>query len=397
VALKAVGWCERECATSVSEIVANNLTDSFVAALSLPTIPSSKVRAALTGEGATAAAAGSGLAAVRAAVASSAEIEAKAEEMGILEPLRVAKAATPEILAKAVEFCDEQGADIDAIKDETMDLLEDFLQALSLKKVPHTRLRSILAGDSDAGSSGSQVTWDPEEPYFYFIPAGTLQACKSMSRMQTLRDEGKLVKMAIKISDAFKGVGTITKVLFVSHRWEMPGMPDGEGVQLTAIQAHLAAHPDIEYIWYDYSCMAQKESEEADGRSAADKQEFGLMLAAIADLYLTSNVLILLDGAYSSRFWTLMEAWCSMMATTAEGVCAATEGQTRYTISTIHTANEHHKKALLELVGSNTPSQMHDVLAKPDIQLTNAKDKKVMLPVVKKTNEHVKQIFARAV
>ena len=32
------------------------------------------------------------------------------------------------------------------------------------------------------------------------------------------------------------------------------------------------------------------------------------MLAAIADLYLTSHVLILLDNTYMARFWTQFEA-----------------------------------------------------------------------------------------
>ena len=36
------------------------------------------------------------------------------------------------------------------------------------------------------------------------------------------------------------------------------------------------------------------------------------MLSAIADLYLTAKVLILLDTMYRTRFWTTREGWCSM-------------------------------------------------------------------------------------
>ena len=86
-------------------------------------------------------------------------------------------------------------------------------------------------------------------------------------------------------------------------QWEDQATPDLHGKQLQAVQEYLKAHPDVEYVWYDYACMPQKESEETDGRSASDVEEFKLMLAAIADLYLTARVLILLDGAYLSRFW----------------------------------------------------------------------------------------------
>ena len=42
---------------------------------------------------------------------------------------------------------------------------------------------------------------------------------------------------------------------------------------------------------------------EENQRSSSDEALFGLMLGAIADLYLTAKVLILLDGSYGSRFW----------------------------------------------------------------------------------------------
>ena len=42
---------------------------------------------------------------------------------------------------------------------------------------------------------------------------------------------------------------------------------------------------------------------EENCRTSSDTAIFGLMLGAIADLYLTAYVLILLDGSYGSRFW----------------------------------------------------------------------------------------------
>ena len=37
---------------------------------------------------------------------------------------------------------------------------------------------------------------------------------------------------------------------------------------------------------------------------------------------------------------------------------------------------------------------MHDILASPDVCLTNAKDKELMLPVVTQTNARVQKVFS---
>ena len=93
------------------------------------------------------------------------------------------------------------------------------------------------------------------------------------------------------------------QVLFISHRWEHPAEPDGEGEQLKAAQEHLRSHVDIEFVWFDFSCLPQRKSSEVDGRTADELEQFGWMLGAIADLYLTARVLILMDNIYLTRFW----------------------------------------------------------------------------------------------
>ena len=105
------------------------------------------------------------------------------------------------------------------------------------------------------------------------------------------------------------------------HRWEDWATPDETGAQLAALKAHLLAHPEVQYIWFDYACMPQRSSgcpADKDDRTPAEKAEFDLMLSAIADLYLTAKVLILLDKMYLTRFWTTMEGWCSMQQVTSE-------------------------------------------------------------------------------
>jgi hypothetical protein len=244
--------------------------------------------------------------------------------------------------------------------------------------------------------------WDDDEPSFYFISAEWVRDCdtESLPRMQTLRDVGHLTKMEIPLASAFRepafrGGGIMANILFVSHRWEEISQPDVDGEQLKAIKVYLKAHPDIKWVWFDYSSMPQK-VDGVDTRTPEDKAEFQLMLAAIADLYLTARVLILLDGSYASRFWTLTEAWCSMQTVTSDGLRPAKEAERRYTIKCIHNADdEHDAKGLVDKVSKKTPDEMYRILKKPDVNVTNAKDKQAMLPVIQKTNEHVIEMFRK--
>jgi len=218
-----------------------------------------------------------------------------------------------------------------------------------------------------------------------------------LKRMQELRDSKLLEKMAVDLNEAFQGKGLIRDVLFVSHRWEDCATPDETGAQLAALQAHLRAHPEVQYVWFDYACMPQR-SESAhrlgtDDRTPAEKAEFDLMLSAIADLYLTANVLILLDTMYRTRFWTTMEGWCAMQQVTSEGVRPATEGEARHSVSCIHNATDEDRQALLKM-STKTPAEMSKFLASPDVAVTNKKDKEMMLPIVGKTDEHVREMMS---
>eukprot|EP00900_Chrysochromulina_parva_P018416 jgi/Chrpa1/26576/Chrysochromulina_OHIO_Genome00013222-RA len=237
--------------------------------------------------------------------------------------------------------------------------------------------------------------WSDEAPYFYFIPAQHVRDCKtrSLPYMQALHEVGHLDVIQIRLVDAFNREGVIKYILFVSHRWEEPGRPDVDGVQLEAIKAYLEKHPEIKWIWFDYSSMPQK-IRGIDSRTPKEKAEFQLMLTCITDLYLTASVLILLDGSYASRFWTLTEAWCSMQTATSDGLRPSTEAERRYTISCIHNATiETTAKGLEDLVSTKKPTEMYEILKKPDVNVTNAKDKEDMLPVIQKTHEHVIEGF----
>eukprot|EP00971_Amphidinium_carterae_P038950 765541-Amphidinium_carterae.1 len=119
----------------------------------------------------------------------------------------------------------------------------------------------------------------------------------------------------------------------VSHRWERPQEPDGEGVQLTAIQEYLKAHQEVKYIWFDYWCMPQ-----APRNDEAEKREFKTMLSNVNLLYLSTQVIILLDLTYMGRFWTSFEAYLSMQATSVRGLAPASDEERRFHIICLHNA-----------------------------------------------------------
>lgn len=84
-----------------------------------------------------------------------------------------------------------------------------------------------------------------------------------------------------------------------------------------------------------------------------------------------------------------------MMTATVDGVKAATDADKRYTIACIHLANPNYDAPrLVHLLSRKTPSEMHHILAAPDVNVTNAKDKEILLPVVSATNERVKERMA---
>jgi hypothetical protein len=155
-------------------------------------------------------------------------------------------------------------------------------------------------------------------------------------------------------------------------------------------------HKDIKYVWYDYACMPQKESKEGkvvDNRSHEEKAQFDLMLKAVTDLYLSAQVLILLDVSSRSRFWPLTEAWNAMQKTTEQGVQPAEENETRYTITPIHSAEKADVDALIRRLRTKTPEEMYDILDASDVTMTNMKDKENIMPKILRINEAVKKVY----
>ena len=104
------------------------------------------------------------------------------------------------------------------------------------------------------------------------------------------------------------------------------------------------------------------------------------MLPYVNLLYLSASVLIIMDSSYFSSFWTLFEAWLAYQQVTRDGLRPAPVWEQRCTVACIYNARPQYDGNKLHRVWRNrTPKDAHDVLAKPDIQVTNGRDMEVQL------------------
>ena len=228
---------------------------------------------------------------------------------------------------------------------------------------------------------------------FWFIRAAKLRSFsgKTPPRMQELRRDHPdwLERREISFADGHAG-HYVSDTLVISHRWEDSVEPDGGGVQFSAIKKHLLANKAIKWVWFDFWSMPQ-------GRDKTEVEdiEFTMMLPNINLLYLFCSVLILLDGSYMSRFWTQFEAFLSFRKVTASGLGPTPLSERRDAIICIHNADsEFDPPKLRKMWGQKTADEAHAVLARPDVTVTNQRDKEVQLPKLQKLNEFAKSVLA---
>ena len=81
----------------------------------------------------------------------------------------------------------------------------------------------------------------------------------------------------------------------------------------------------------------------------------------------------------------------SMQDASPSGLASATEAKRRYTIVPLHNAGESLSGMLVELWAGKSTQEAHDVLAMPDVLVTNQGDKLQQLPKIKLLNETIKQ------
>ena len=114
-------------------------------------------------------------------------------------------------------------------------------------------------------------------------------------------------------------------------------------------------------------------------------------------LYLGTQVLILLDLSYVSRFWTQFEAWLSMQFATPNGLKTAVgtlnERQHIVAIQNAAAQSDMFTKMLIDQWADKTPQQAFEFLSKPDVTVTNQSDKDGQLLKIKLLGETVQSAF----
>jgi hypothetical protein len=240
--------------------------------------------------------------------------------------------------------------------------------AASLGPAEQVRVLPAQAPPNDDEGGERIVLW--------FIKADKLRGCddRVLPRFQDLQRQRPdwFVEKEITLEGACKHEYT-DDVLAVSHRWEQPAEPDTEGKQFAAMCVYVRGKPAIKLVWVDFSCAPQKV------RTPAEELVFGRTLRFISLLFLGSRVLILCDRTYTTRFWTLFEAWISMQMATDDGLVPAPREKRRCDIVPIHLASSVTASELETLVAGKSLDQVYAMLGSPDIQVTNQKDKGMQL------------------
>ena len=79
---------------------------------------------------------------------------------------------------------------------------------------------------------------------------------------------------------------------------------------------------------------------------------------------------------------------------TVDGLSATPLSERRDAIMCIHNAPDEFSTVLRKMWGNKTAEEAHAVLEKPDVKVTNQKDKDVQLPKLEKLNEFAKSAVA---
>ena len=265
---------------------------------------------------------------------------------------------------------------------------EDFKRWCKEVSAPVTKTAEELRAEEfvDAERKAGKCT-------FAFIDAEWARGTdlKSLPRCQELEKiEGALTELTLHIEDAYRGKYK-GDILTISHRWEEPGAPDTQGVQFKEVQAFLKSPQGMrkKLLWYDFGSLTQGK------RTRAETIKFRWMLQNANVLYLGTEVLILLDISYLSRFWTQFEAWLSMQETTSRGlVAAAADKQQRCYIRCIHNATHHESEKLVQMWSTRRPQEAKQVLGRPDVTLTCAGDRFVQFQKIDNLDADVQKALS---
>ena len=129
-------------------------------------------------------------------------------------------------------------------------------------------------------------------------------------------------------------------------------------------------------------------------RTHYQRTVFRWMLKNVNALFLGGSILIVMDSAYLSKFWTQFEAWLGMQRCTLQGLKPASKA-TRWVAWSIHSATS---VAELEQRWMNKSRQEAEaLLSKPDCVVTNMSDKTIQLKKLATLDQDVQRSWASIV
>ncbi|CAK0908117.1 unnamed protein product [Prorocentrum cordatum] len=135
---------------------------------------------------------------------------------------------------------------------------------------------------------------------------------RPMPRHQTLRDQGKLVRIFMTEADVLSGAAR-TKAA-VSHRWVRHWHIDPDCTKLKKLNTILRESPDITHVWIDWACIPQKWKDDAtEGRKTfVEQEEFNRTLANVLPYPRARRRarLAVLGGLCSSDRSSAAPRWC---------------------------------------------------------------------------------------
>ena len=175
----------------------------------------------------------------------------------------------------------------------------------------------------------------------------------------------------------------------------------------------MTENKNFEYVWLDYYCAPQKE------RSIEEELIFERTLRYISHLFLGASVLILCDrtrasataqqqqqhstaalchiphslthspplsspslpGTYTTRFWTLFEAWLSMQMTSPNGLIPAPKDKRRCSIVPIHLASDLTAQELETLMAGKSVDEAYSTLDRYQHLHLHASTSPLSLPI----------------
>ena len=222
--------------------------------------------------------------------------------------------------------------------------------------------------------------WQTTHCDFYFLDAAKIAAAsdEELPRMLPFHQlqathKDWLIKKRLTLGDACRRAYT-AEYLAVSHRWEAIREPDGRGVQMREVKAYLRRTPGVKYVFVDVMCMPLPPH-----TSPLQRAELTLMLPNVGLLYLGCSVLMLLDASYSGRFWFGYELWLSLQTASTAGLAATSEAQRRCTLVPLEGTPPLLATEMLAAWRKLSSDQAYYRLSQPELLVSNASDREVVL------------------